>query len=35
MIVLTNVMNQLSSIKADNVKKELEIKELQEILANK
>ena len=35
MILLTNVMNQLSSIKADNVKKELEIKELQEILANK
>jgi integrase len=33
MIALTNVMNQLSSIRADNMKKEQEIKELQKILA--
>ena len=32
MIALTDVMNQLSSIKADNIKKEQEIKELQQIL---
>ena len=35
MIALTNVMNQLSSIKADNMKKEQEIKELQKILVSK
>ena len=35
MIALTNIMNQLSSIKADNMKKEQEIKELQKILVSK
>ena len=32
MIALTNIMSELAEIKADNAKKELEIKQLQNIL---
>ena len=35
MIALTNIMSELSEIKANNAKKELEIKQLQNLLENK
>ena len=35
MIALTNIMSQLADIKADSVRKDLEIKQLQSMLENK
>jgi len=35
MIALTNILTQLADIKADNAKKELEIKQLQNMLGER